>query len=58
MAVNIGARVGALAGPGEVLVSSTVRELVVGSGIDFEDRGVHSLKGVPGGWRLFAVVDD
>jgi class 3 adenylate cyclase len=55
MAVNIGARVGALAGPGEVLVSSTVRELVVGSGIEFESRGTHELKGAPGEWRLFAV---
>lgn len=56
MAVNIGARVGALAGAGEVLVSSTVRELVVGSGIEFSDRGAHPLKGVPGEWRLFAVA--
>jgi class 3 adenylate cyclase len=55
MAVNIGARIGALANPGEVLVSSTVRELVVGSGIDFADRGIRSLKGAPGEWRLFAV---
>jgi len=55
MAVNIGARVGALAGDGEVLVSSTVRELVVGSGIEFEERGSHELKGAPGDWRLFAV---
>jgi class 3 adenylate cyclase len=55
MAVNIGARVAALAGPGEVLVSSTVKELVVGSGIEFADRGPHELKGVPGEWRLFAV---
>ena len=56
MAVNIGARVGALAGPGDVLVSSTVRELVVGSGIEFESRGTHELKGAPGEWRLFAVA--
>ena len=56
MAVNIGARVGALAAPGEVLVSSTVRELVVGSGIEFEERGVHRLKGAPDEWRLFAVA--
>lgn len=55
MAVNIGARVGALAEGGEVLVSSTVRELVVGSGIEFEERGSHELKGAPGDWRLFAV---
>jgi class 3 adenylate cyclase len=56
MAVNIGARVGALAAPGEVLVSSTVRELVVGSGIEFEERGSHRLKGAPDEWRLFAVA--
>ena len=56
MAVNIGARIGALAGPGEVLVSSTVRELVVGSGIDFAERGTHAPKGATDQWRLFAVV--
>ncbi len=55
MAVNIGARIGALAGPREVLVSSTVRELVVGSGLEFAERGTHTLKGAPGEWRLFAV---
>ena len=55
MAVNIGARIGSLAGPGEVLVSSTVRELVVGSGLAFVERGVQTLKGAPGEWRLFAV---
>jgi class 3 adenylate cyclase len=55
--VAIGARVGALAGPSEVLVSSTVKDLVVGSGLALEDRGVHTLKGVPGEWRLFAVRD-
>jgi class 3 adenylate cyclase len=55
IAVNIGARVAALARPGEVLVSSTVKDLVAGSGIEFEDRGSHALKGVPGEWRLFAV---
>ena len=55
IAVHIGARVSALAGSGEVLVSSTVKDLVAGSGIDFEDRGAHALKGVPGEWRLFAV---
>jgi len=43
------------AGPGEVLASSTVKDLVVGSGIDFEERGSHALKGVPGQWSLFAV---
>jgi pimeloyl-ACP methyl ester carboxylesterase len=56
IAVHIGARVAALAGPGEVLVSSTVRDLVAGSGIEFEDRGVHQLKGIPGDWRLYSVT--
>jgi class 3 adenylate cyclase len=56
IAVNIGARVGALASAGEVLVSGTVKDLVVGSGVDFEDRGEHELKGVPGSWKLFAVA--
>jgi class 3 adenylate cyclase len=55
MAVNIAARIGALAGAGEVVVSSTVKDLVVGSGISFSDRGICQLKGVPGEWRLFAV---
>jgi class 3 adenylate cyclase len=55
MAVHIGARVSALAGPGEVLVSSTVKDLVTGSSVDFVERGQHELKGVPGTWRLFAV---
>jgi class 3 adenylate cyclase len=55
MAVNIGARVAALADTGEVLVSGTVKDLVVGSGIEFSERGAHQLKGVPGEWRLFAV---
>jgi class 3 adenylate cyclase len=55
IAVHIGARVSALAGPGEVFVSSTVKDLVAGSDIEFEDRGTHALKGVPGEWRLFAV---
>ena len=55
LAVHIGARVSALAGAGEVLVSSTVKDLVVGSGLAFDDRGSHELKGVPGEWRLFAV---
>ena len=55
IAVNIGARVGAAAGPGEVLVSRTVTDLVAGSGIDFADRGLHALKGVPGEWQLYAV---
>ena len=55
IAVNIGARVAAEAGAGEVLVSSTVKDLVAGSGIQFRERGVAELKGVPGEWRLFAV---
>jgi class 3 adenylate cyclase len=57
LAVNIGARVGALAGPSEVLVSHTVKDLMVGSSAAFEDRGEHALKGVPGTWRLYAVSD-
>jgi pimeloyl-ACP methyl ester carboxylesterase len=57
MAVNIGARIGALAGSGEVLVSSTVRELVVGSGLEFADREQHALKGAPGEWHLFAAEE-
>ena len=56
IAVHIGARVSALAGPNDVLVSSTLRDLVIGSGLDFEERGAHTLKGVPGEWRLFAVA--
>ena len=56
VAVHIGARVSGLAGPGEVLVSSTVRDLVAGSGIEFEARGEHELKGVPEQWRLYSVV--
>jgi class 3 adenylate cyclase len=56
LAVHIGARVGAIAGAGEVLVSGTVKDLVVGSGILFEDRGERELKGVPGEWRLWAVA--
>jgi pimeloyl-ACP methyl ester carboxylesterase len=56
IAVHIGARVSGQAGPGEVLVSSTVKDLVAGSGIQFEDRGAHTLKGVPGTWNLFAVI--
>jgi class 3 adenylate cyclase len=56
IAVHIGARVSALAGPNDVLVSSTLRDLVIGSGLEFEDRGAHQLKGVPGEWHLFAVT--
>jgi class 3 adenylate cyclase len=56
IAVHTGARVAAHAGPGEVLVSSTVKDLVAGSGLEFEDRGVQELKGIPGEWRLYAAV--
>jgi class 3 adenylate cyclase/pimeloyl-ACP methyl ester carboxylesterase len=56
IAVSIGARVAAQAGPGEVLVSQTVKDLVAGSGIEFDDRGAAALKGVPGEWRLYAVA--
>jgi class 3 adenylate cyclase len=55
VAVHLGQRVLAQASPGEVLVSSTVKDLAVGSGLEFEDRGLHALKGVPEEWRLFAV---
>jgi class 3 adenylate cyclase len=55
VAVHTGARVAGMALPGEVLVSQTVKDLVAGSGIEFEERGVHELKGVPGEWRLYAV---
>ncbi len=58
IAVNIGARVTGVAAPGEVLVSNTVRELVAGARLGFQDRGVWALKGVPGQWRLFAVERD
>ena len=56
IAVHTGARVAAVASSGEVLVSQTVKDLVAGSGIDFADRGVHDLKGIPGEWRLYAVA--
>jgi pimeloyl-ACP methyl ester carboxylesterase len=56
LAVHIGARVAALAAPGEVLVSRTVKDLVVGSGLVFSDRGTHVLKGVPDAWQLYAVA--
>jgi class 3 adenylate cyclase len=56
IAVHTGARVAALAGAGEVLVSQTVKDLVAGSGLDFLDRGEHDLKGVPGRWRVYAAV--
>jgi pimeloyl-ACP methyl ester carboxylesterase len=55
IAVHTGARVAAKAGPGEVLASSTVKDLVAGSGLEFADRGTHELKGVPGEWRLYAL---
>ncbi|MDT5064000.1 MAG: hypothetical protein QOK02_155 [Mycobacterium sp.] len=58
VAAHIGSRIMALAGPAEVLVSATVRDLVFGSGVDFEDRGEHELKGVPGKWSVHAVVAD
>jgi class 3 adenylate cyclase len=56
MGVVIGARIGALSGPGEVLVSSTVKDLTAGSGLVFEDAGEHELKGVPDRWRLYRVL--
>jgi class 3 adenylate cyclase len=55
LTVAIGARVSAKAGPSEVLVSQTVKDLTAGSGLVFTDRGKHELKGVPGSWRLYAV---
>jgi class 3 adenylate cyclase len=55
VAVHVAARIGALAGPGEVVVSRTVTDLVAGSGIEFESRGEHTLKGVPGDWQLFVA---
>jgi class 3 adenylate cyclase len=56
IAVHTGARIASLAGAGEVLVSQTVKDLVSGSGLAFDDRGVHELKGVPGEWRVYAAV--
>jgi class 3 adenylate cyclase len=56
IAVHVAARVGALAAPGEVLVSSTVKDLVAGSGIRFVDRGAERLRGIPDEWRLFAAT--
>jgi class 3 adenylate cyclase len=55
IAVHIGARISALAGGGEILVSSTVKDLVAGSGVEFDDRGAHSLKGIPGEWRVYSA---
>ena len=57
LSVSIGARVMAQAGPGEVLVSQTVKDLVAGSGLTFEDAGEHELKGVPDRWRLYRVAN-
>jgi class 3 adenylate cyclase len=56
IAVHTGARIAAAANGGEILVSSTVKDLVAGSGISFDDRGTHELKGVPDEWRLYAVT--
>jgi class 3 adenylate cyclase len=56
IAVHLGSRIASLASAREVLVSSTVRDLVAGSGIRFESRGAHTLKGIPGEWSLFAVI--
>lgn len=58
LSVAIGARVAACAGASEVLVSQTVKDLVAGSGLAFDDRGVHELKGVPGRWKLYAVLNE
>jgi class 3 adenylate cyclase len=56
IAIHIGARVAALAAANDVLVSSTLRDLVIGSGLQFAGRGAHPVKGVPGEWHLFAVA--
>jgi class 3 adenylate cyclase len=58
IAAHVGARIEAAADPGEIFVSRTVRDLVAGSGIQFADRGVHTLKGVPDEWQLYSVVAD
>jgi class 3 adenylate cyclase len=57
LAINVGARVAALANGGEVLVSSTVKDLVLGSALGFDDRGMHTLKGIPEPWHLYALPD-
>jgi class 3 adenylate cyclase len=57
LTVDIGARVCALAGPDEILVSSTVHDMAIGSGVTFEERGEHGLKGVPGRWRLYTLTE-
>jgi hypothetical protein len=56
IAVSIGARIGGMADPSQVLVSQTVKDLVAGSGLAFEDRGEHVLKGIPGTWRVFDAL--
>jgi class 3 adenylate cyclase len=58
IAVHTGARIASLAAPGEVLVSSTVKDLVAGSGVSFKEHGLEVLKGIPGEWRLYAVGHD
>jgi class 3 adenylate cyclase len=58
IAVHTGARIASLAAPGEVLVSSTVKDLVAGSGMNFQEHGLEELKGIPGEWRLYAVASD
>ncbi len=58
IAAHVGARIEALAAPGEIVVSRTVRDLVAGSGIEFVDVGSHVLKGVPDEWQLYSVVGD
>lgn len=55
IAVNIGARIMSNANPGDVLVSGTVKDLVTGSGVEFNDAGTHTLRGIPGEWKLFAA---
>ena len=57
LAVTIGARIASIAGPSEVLVSRTVKDLTAGSGFAFEDAGEHQLKGVPDGWRIYRVAE-
>ena len=57
VAVNIGARIAAVAGPGEVLVLSTVKDLTAGSGVAYEDAGEYELKGIPGPWRIYRVAE-
>jgi class 3 adenylate cyclase len=57
LSVHVGARVAALATAGEVLVSQTVKDLTIGSGLSFVDRGIQTLKGIPGEWRIYAVTE-